>query len=265
MNAVKNTIKHLNSLLSNVCEGQLTITFGKYRQMMRLSEVASYTAAEAASTNALSVANASSDAPNHPNHLLCLMFNGRCISSIEMRISGRSVEISSKTHPKYEGRRYNLLLRAAAILIASQIPVLLRLRSTHTMRLRSSKSYATNKSHTTNKSHRNRSNQITTYLLRLVSRAINPISTLLLVKYFNAENKEFDAFLQNNGIEKPVLTLQQVRDFEDARWDDVADEDIENNVDFGEPLLLIVNFKNKTTMRRVKQVFIETLERIGCP
>ena len=98
-----------------------------------------------------------------------------------------------------------------------------------------------------------------------MSRAINPISTLLLVKYFNAENKEFDAFLQNNGIEKTTLTLQQVRDFEDARWDDVDDEDIENNVDFGEPLLLTVNFKNKTTIRRVKQVFIETLTRIGCP
>lgn len=235
MEATKSTLAALNALLQQKCGGALSLSFGKFTRMVQQTAVSAYSISEPQGSV--------------PQYLLCLMYAGRCISSIELRIMAttRSVEISSKTHPNYEGRRYNLLLRAAAILIASQLTVPSR---THTMRTRSQ---------TSSRVPRKK------YVLRLVSRAINPVSTLLLVKYFNAANKEFDTYLQKNGISKADLTLEQVRAFEDARWDAVSDEDIENNSDFGEPLLLTVNFNDRETISRVKQVYLNTLDRIMCP
>ncbi len=228
------TLAELNTMLKEKCGGQLSLDFGNYKKMVKQSNVSAYSLSEPSGVA--------------PQHLLCLMYAGRCISSIEIRVAPatRSVEISSKTHPNYEGRRYNLLLRAAAAIIASKLTVPSR---THTMRTRSQ---------TSSRIPKNK------HVLRLVSRAINPVSTLLLVKYFNAVNKEFDAYLQKEGIIKSELTLDQVRAFEDGRWE-VSDEDIENNSDFGEPLLLTVNFNDRATMQRVKQVFVETLDRITCP
>ncbi len=235
MEATKSTLATLNALLQQKCGGALSLSFGKFTRMVQQTAVSAYSISEPQGSV--------------PQYLLCLMYANRCISSIELRIAPatRSVEISSKTHPNYEGRRYNLLLRAAAILIASQITVPSR---THTMRTRSQ---------TSSRVPRKK------YVLRLVSRAINPVSTLVLVKYFNAVNKEFDTYLQNNGISKADLTLEQVRAFDDARWDAVSDEDIENNSDFGEPLLLTVNFNDRETISRVKQVYLNTLDRIMCP
>ena len=224
----------LNTVLKEKCGGQLSLDFGNYKKMVKQSIVSAYSLSE----------------PNHnlPQYLLCLLYEGRCISSIELRIAPatRSAEISSKTHPNYEGRRYNLLLRAAAAIIASKLTVPSR---THTMRTRSQ---------TSSRVSRNKN------VLRLVSRAINPVSTLLLVKYFNAENKDFDAYLRKNEISKPELTMEQVLEYEDERHN-VPDEDIENNVEFGEPLLLSIRLNNSATMQRVKQVFLETVDRITCP
>jgi hypothetical protein len=232
------TLATLNTMLKEKCGGKLSLTFDKYKKMIRKSNVSAYSLSEPTSSGALA-----------PQYLLCLMYEGRCISSIELRIvsATRSVEISSKTHPSYEGRKYNLLLRTVATILASQLTLPSR---THTMRTRSQ---------TISRAPRKK------YVLRLVSRAINPVSTLLLVKYFNATNKEFDTYLQKEGILKPNLTMEHVRKFEEGRWDNVSDEDIENNSDFGEPLLLTVNFNDRVTMQRVKQVFLETLDRIGCP
>lgn len=234
MEATKSTLAALNALLQHKCGASLSLSFGKFTRMVQQTAVSAYSLSEPLGSV--------------PQYLLCLMYANRCISSIELRVitATRSVEISSKTHPNYEGRRYNLLLRAAAMLIASQLTVPSR---THTMRTRSQ---------TSSRVPRKK------YVLRLVSRAINPVSTLVLVKYFNAANKEFDTYLKNEGISKADLTMDQVRAFEDARWD-VADEDIENNSDFGEPLLLTVNFNDRETMSRVKQVYLDTLDRITCP
>ena len=239
----ENIVEQLNSALKHKCDGKLSMKFGKYNKILKQQSVSTYSVSSAIATS------------QKPQYLLCLKYENQCISSIEFKINSinQTVEISSKTNTEFEGRRYNLLLRAAAMLIAKHIIIPTR---THTMSTRSMRK----------KSMRSSKQMIKPkYIQALVSRAINPVSTYLLVKYFNATNKEFDSYLKNNNISKPNLTMNDVQTFENERWDNISDEDIENNSDFGEPLLLVVKFTDNETMKRIKQVFEDTLERIGCP
>ena len=48
---------------------------------------------------------------------LCLYYNGDCISSITFRYKENNIEISSRTDEKYQGRKYNKLLRILTIII----------------------------------------------------------------------------------------------------------------------------------------------------
>jgi hypothetical protein len=56
-----------------------------------------------------------------PPLLLCLMHGDDCVSSITMKVREREIidiNIDSKTNERYEGRKFNTLLRAVAIMIS---------------------------------------------------------------------------------------------------------------------------------------------------
>lgn len=56
-----------------------------------------------------------------PPLLLCLMHGNECVSSIKMKVREREIidiNIDSKTNERYEGRKFNTLLRAVAIMIS---------------------------------------------------------------------------------------------------------------------------------------------------
>ena len=105
---------------------------------------------------------------------------------------------------------------------------------------------------------------------KIRSRSINPISTLLLVKYFNAKNPDLEDFLEEHEYDKGTLTLEQVKEFqtEDSTEDMTSSEELEfmeNNEEFGEPLLLTVNLKDEPTISKINKTFLETLSKIVCP
>ena len=93
-----------------------------------------------------------------PPLLLCLMHGNECVSSITMKVRERKIidiNIDSKTNKRYEGRKFNTLLRAVAIMIS--------------------------------KSLSNRAEELT-------SDAINKISARLMITLFNATRLDKTAF-----------------------------------------------------------------------
>ena len=197
----------------------------------------------------------------NPQIILCLNQGTHCISSIACKItkSTKSMEISSKTHEAHEGKKYNTLMRAVILLVASSIEFKIPKNASSSKskrKARSSKSRTRKaKSGTVNK---------------IISRSINPISTLLLVKYFNAKNPELEDFLEENDYDKGTLTLDQVKEFqtEESTEDMTSSEELEfmeNNEEYGEPLLLTVNLRDEPTVSKINKTFLETLNKIVCP
>jgi len=143
------------------------------------------------------------------------------------------MEISSKTHRDYEGKKYNLLLRSAMILLAYNIrPV-----------------------------------------TQIVSRAINPISAFSMVKYFNAHSEDLDEYMEENDINPGEITLADIQAFFDEKSDLGMDEDLTEekeaalmmeNEDFGNITTLVVHL-NKETMDKTRETYMSTLERMGYP
>ena len=82
-----------------------------------------------------------------PPLLLCLMHGDDCVSSIKIKVHDSDISIDSMTNKRCEGRKFNTLLRAVAIMISKSL-------SERTERLKSS--------------------------------AINIISAMLMIKRFNA-------------------------------------------------------------------------------
>ena len=79
--------------------------------------------------------------------VLCLFTGNNCVSSITINITRSEMTIDSRTNAQYEGRKFNTLLRAVAIIVS--------------------------------KSLNERAE-------RLVSSAVNVVSALLMIKRFNA-------------------------------------------------------------------------------
>ena len=82
-----------------------------------------------------------------PQIVLCLFTGNNCVSSITINITRSEMTIDSRTNAQYEGRKFNTLLRAVAIIVS--------------------------------KSLNERAE-------RLVSSAVNVVSALLMIKRFNA-------------------------------------------------------------------------------
>jgi hypothetical protein len=88
-----------------------------------------------------------------PQIILCLFTGNDCVSSITIKVKDDRTTIDSKTNERYEGRKFNTLLRAVAIIISKSL---------------------------------NESAE------RLTSSAANIISALLMIKRFNAVSQEGD-------------------------------------------------------------------------
>jgi len=88
-----------------------------------------------------------------PPLVLCLMHGDDCVSSITIKVRESEISIDSRTNDRYEGRKFNTLLRAVAIMISKSL------------------------------SERTE---------RLTSSAANIISAMLMIKRFNAVSEEGD-------------------------------------------------------------------------
>lgn len=59
---------------------------------------------------------------NNEDYILCLYMNEKCISKIKLKYIGTDMlEISSSTDEKYEGKKYNKLLRIVSVIIAPKL------------------------------------------------------------------------------------------------------------------------------------------------
>ena len=205
----------LNNDLQKVCP-TLTMEIGLFSEMVKRENVSFY-----------------EKNVELPVYLLCLNWRGKCISSISCKISGREMEISSKTHKDHEGKKYNLLLRSAIILLAKNMRP----------------------------------------ITRVVSRAINPISAFSMVKYFNAYSEDLNNYLEENGIEPNKVKLEDIQNFFDEKSDLGMDMELTEeeeaelmlkNEDFGNITTLVVDLNNEETIQKTKKTFSETLSRIRC-
>ena len=200
----------------------------------------------------------------NPHLVLCLnkMPENHCISSIACKINkiNKTMEISSKTHTSHEGKKYNTLLRSAIMYAAKHI------------KYKISKSGSRQKSKSNSKTKSKTKRKIKSRLMRvtkIISRSINPVSTLLLVKYFGAINDDLDEFINKNEYDRATITLEQIKEFQqELNTDDMtSSEDLEymeNDDNFGEPLLLTVNLLNPLVAEKIQETFESTLKKMTC-
>ena len=168
--------------------------------------------------------------------VICLDYRHECVSSIACKINPDThcVEFSSKTHKDHEGNKYNLLLRSAFILLCPHITY-------------------------TDGQH------ITTIL----SRAINPISIYLMVKYFYSENDKLTNYMNDNNLNNDTLRYDDAVDFyENVDFIDIDENEdeesaLKNNPDFGTPISLTIDLTDETFLTRAREIF-NTLSII-CP
>lgn len=221
INHTRSTLLWLNKELQKKCGNSLTMEFGNYEQIISIKE---------------KVALYDKDKNSGFQLLLCLNKNTSCIATISCKINkDGSMEISSKTDPTHEGRKYNLLLRCAIVLLASSIFI------TKTRKVTS-----------------------------IVSRAINPISILLMAKYFGATNHELEKFIENNGLSYEALTLENMQNFYDELNEipefETEEEEmlyLENLKSFGNPVLLSIDVNNPYIINKTKQLYSQLV--IRCP
>ena len=180
------------------------------------------------------------DESSTPDFVLCLnetMHEKRCISSISCKINDDwTVDFSSKTDPVFEGRKYNLFLRAVLCILTPHIKI------------------------TRNGIHHRLGN--------LISRAIHPVSIYLLVKYFHAKNDRMDEYMEQNQLSYSTITLDDVRDFYDNMDEDMMEEDdgeeyMMMNEDFGSPIVFILDVHDAAVQAQARHIFQTT--RIRCP
>jgi hypothetical protein len=146
-----------------------------------------------------------------------------------------SMEISSKTDPLYEGRKYNLLLRCAIVLLSSSIII-----------------------------------SGTKKVSSIISRAINPISILLMAKYFRATNPELETFVSENNLSYDSLKLDDMQAFYEElnkvpefETEEEEMEYLENMKSFGNPVLLTINIHDPVIINKTRELFSHLV--IKCP
>ena len=100
-----------------------------------------------------------------PPLVLCLMHGDDCVSSITIKVHESEISIDSRTNGRYEGRKFNTLLRAVAIMISKSL------------------------------SERTE---------RLTSSAANIISAMLMIKRFNAVSEGGDLSKDTPEIDKII-------------------------------------------------------------
>lgn len=214
----RSTLNQLNSILRQKCKSLLSIKI--------------YSGNELTSD----ILNMTYDKQGTIDFVICLDFRYECISSIACKINPDThyIEFSSKTQKVHEGNKYNLLLRAALILLCPHITY-------------------------------NDGQHITSIL----SRAINPISIYLMVKYFYAENDKLTKYMDENELNNDTLRYDDAVDFYDnvdfIDMEENEDEEsaLKNNPDFGTPISLTIDLTNDLFLHRATEIF-NTLSII-CP
>ena len=168
IDTTENILEKINDILHDKIP-ELSLEFNTYEEMTKGKEMSNFDIY---------------DKSKKPALLLCLLHNGKCISSISCKINAEdnAIEISSKTNKEYEGKKYNLFLRCAIVLII-----------THLM-------YGDG-----------------TYFEKIISRAVNPISIYSMIKHFEAttSNEKLIQYTEKNNINLKYLTLEQATDFYD--------------------------------------------------
>ena len=168
IDTTENILEKINDILHDKIP-ELSLEFNTYEEMTKGKEMSNFDIY---------------DKSKKPALLLCLLHNGKCISSISCKINAEdnAIEISSKTNKEYEGKKYNLFLRCAIVLII-----------THLM-------YGDG-----------------TYFEKIISRAVNPISIYSMIKHFGAttSNEKLIQYTEKNNINLKYLTLEQATDFYD--------------------------------------------------
>ena len=168
IDTTENILEKINDILHDKIP-ELSLEFNTYEEMTKGKEMSNFDIY---------------DKSKKPALLLCLLHNGKCISSISCKINPQdnAIEISSKTNKEYEGKKYNLFLRCAIVLII-----------THLM-------YGDG-----------------TYFEKIISRAVNPISIYSMIKHFEAttSNEKLIEYTNEKRIDLKDLTLEQAKDFYD--------------------------------------------------
>ena len=140
-----------------------------------------------------------------PPLVLCLFTGNDCVSSLTLKIKESELTIDSRTNERYEGRKFNTLLRAVAIII---------------------------------------SKSLNAGAERLVSSALNIVSTILMIKRFNAVSEGGDI---SSKTVPPEKLDKVIKDYYEHRGG------METHVELNEE-----NIANATT------VFHETIPRMNC-
>jgi hypothetical protein len=140
-----------------------------------------------------------------PPLVLCLFTGNDCVSSLTLKIKESELTIDSRTNERYEGRKFNTLLRAVAIMI---------------------------------------SKSLNAGAERLVSSALNIVSTILMIKRFNAVSEGGDI---SSKTVPPEKLDKVIKDYYEHRGG------METHVELNEE-----NIANATT------VFHETIPRMNC-
>lgn len=256
-------IEEINARLREKCDGKLHLDLDLYENMIRKRiNIALYDNPGTEIVLCLNYSTPSSYVTRASVH---------CVSSIACKINKKTgeMEISSKTDEAYEGKKYNLLLRSVCFTVAPLISYMKQAREP-SFRSAKSRSY-TARSFTarSSKTRTRRLNQV--YSVRsIVSYAINPISTLSLVKYFNAYNPDLSAYLDDNGYkDRSTVTLDIIKGFDvpmpEFKDEEEAIEYMKYNEDFGQPLHLVIQLHKKATINMIHNTLESTLERIVCP
>lgn len=226
------TIDFLNDILSKYCGKSLFIEFN-YFETMTMDK----------SLDDFDIYDPESETPL----MLCLFRGRKCISSItcKLNIKENAIEISSKTNELYQGKKYNLFLRYAIVLIL------------HDLEYKKHR-YNTRKSHIPLKFH------------SIISRAVNPISILAMAKHFYARNEKFNAYMNTHGLTYDNLTLNDTKQFYDElRYipDDLQEDEIEDYyetyIEPYDPVVMTINLQDDTTVQNIRDKILNIL--ILCP
>lgn len=159
--------------------------------------------------------------------MLCLFHNKKCISSITCKVDESTIEISSKTNENYQGKKYNLFLRSALVLIIANLE------------------YMDDKGE--NKTFN-----------KIISRAVNPISILAMAKHFYGSNEKFHEYMTKHGLNYDTITLENTNRFYDELTDIPSDiEDEDEKIDYYEkfiepydPVVLEINLEDEKTIAK---------------
>merc|ERR1711871_111018 len=159
--------------------------------------------------------------------ILCLFHNKKCISSIICEIDETIIEISSKTNANYQGKKYNLFLRIALVIILGKLEYMLETGET--------KKFET-----------------------LISRCVNSISILSMAKHFYAYNEKFDKYMRDHKLNYDTITLNDTKHFYEELLDIPSHiKDIDEQIKYSEkyiepydPVIMELDLTDEKIMKR---------------